>query len=101
MDLIQTNCCGLYELDGVFQEEPTLLVNFIRIVLGEGNFKGRFIVFSDVPKESKGGNDLASYILKNKLGLVYPTRGAKNPNSKNMLKVWIWEVNLINLKKHT
>lgn len=62
-----------------------------------------FIVFTDNVSEDKypddGGENLAKYIKKNKLGSFIVTRARRNPNTDHMVKVWVWTPNERNLKK--
>lgn len=58
-----------------------------------------FMIFSDAV-ENGNGKALASYITKNKLGTITATRGRRNPNSNNIIKVWVWSINRKALNKH-
>lgn len=59
-----------------------------------------FIVFTDnVSKKDSGGEGLAKYIKKNKLGSFIVTRARRNPNTDHMVKVWVWTPNERNLKR--
>lgn len=59
--------------------------------------KQAFIIFSDkaIGKgDSYGsGPKLADYIRQNDLGEVLETPEQYNPNSRNMIKVWVWTPN--------
>lgn len=54
-------------------------------------------IFSD-NKEGNGKN-LADAIRKYKLGKLTETPWAVNPNSENMIKVWVWRYNGRNVPK--
>jgi hypothetical protein len=51
-----------------------------------------FYIFSDVyePKKPTGGQALANYIIKHKLGTIHQSNVRVNKNSGNRIRVWIW-----------
>lgn len=51
--------------------------------------KFRFVIFTDINKRTYGSR-LAAYIVEHKLGDVIETGQHKNPNSRNMVRVWVW-----------
>src|ERR1700677_3513802 len=50
-----------------------------------------FILFSAV-RSGKYGSTLHAFIHENKLGEVWETEFKKNPNSNNLIKVYIWGI---------
>ena len=93
-DINSTSCCGLNEIHGVgYPPKDILLYVGERFV--EQEERVPFYFFTDT-REVGGGSDgknLASYITKHKLGRIVQSRYKRNPNSGNMLRVWIWETN--------
>jgi hypothetical protein len=51
-----------------------------------------FITFSD-NKDAGCGTKLAKYIRKHRLGGLTQTPWVENPNSNNLIRVWVWAVN--------
>ncbi len=54
--------------------------------------KGYSYIFSDSVVNGNG-QAIADFIRKHKLGSLIATRPRKNPNSGNMIKIWIWRFN--------
>lgn len=93
--LESTSCCGLDIFDGL--SNPLQVLNKIcRERYSDGGTQA-FVCFTDTVSNGNGKN-LCDYINKNKLGVVISTRQKKNPNSGNVIKVWIWSPNERNLK---
>ena len=58
-----------------------------------------FLSFSDIYRESaEGGQALADYIKKNKLGPIVQTTIRTNQNSGNRIRAWIWGPNATKLR---
>jgi hypothetical protein len=58
-----------------------------------------FLVFSDVSPR-RTAQKFAAHIRKHKLGTCATTPEARNPNSGNQLKVYLWRVDREALRKH-
>lgn len=58
----------------------------------EEDMDGAFIFFSTT-NDNKKGADVAAYVEKYKLGVIVKMRPTRNPNSENMLTMWVWTVN--------
>lgn len=100
MSLIETSCCGLSEVEGLSTNPKETLLEICHSKYDEwGPGKSQaFILFTDAVKY-KRGTMLAKYIEKNKLGVIYKTtRAKKNPNTNNLIIVWIWSPNEKNLR---
>lgn len=107
--LEETPCCGVQFIDSIQDETPkeTLLaVCAKKYEDGENEWgdysdpwEQAFLVFTDNVSDSDYGNKLAKYITEHKLGGVKATRQRRNPNTTNMIKVWVWTPNERNLKK--
>lgn len=50
-----------------------------------------FVIFSDTAGVNAGGSKLYRYIKENKLGNVMEFGPRMNPNTGNMIKLWVWE----------
>lgn len=97
-------CCGILELDRVSETTPE---DAIEVVAQDFEDSGEtpYLFFSDVhgnKGREESGWALAKYITKHKLGTVKsvsPAKGIKNPNSGNMLFMWVWMPNYKKLSK--
>jgi hypothetical protein len=102
VELNVTNCCGLGELHGInsfgYGNSKDILYDVAVYWFDEEEFNGRFLVFTDVNKCSVGDR-LTNYIRRNKLGKVQVSNKELNPNSTNMLKVYLWNVDIDAFKK--
>lgn len=92
-----TTCCGVGDLDGMNQS-PQSILRDVGERFVERNEYVPFYTFTDV-KPYAGALRLARYIRKNKLGTIIRSHEKRNPNSGNMLRVWIWETNKRNFIK--
>lgn len=91
--------CGLSYLSGL-DTDPKGIVDKVLKVRHEGdkNIREAFVLFSDradvyagtSQQRTTGGDALCRYIRENKLGSILETGARKNPNSGNMIKVWVW-----------
>lgn len=105
--LNHTACCGLDEIDGIDDTPKNVLVSVCedkypdREWAEDGDQIGQeqaFILFTDNVSDNNYGVNLAKYIKKNKLGTFTATRARENPNTGNMVRVWVWSPNEKNLK---
>lgn len=98
--LRETDCCGIRELTEVMGSETA---RDAVIDAAEGWFEkdmdGAYIFYS-VTSDSKIGHAIESYIGKYKLGMVHKTHSTRNPNSENMLTMWVWTINKTNFKAY-
>lgn len=91
-NLIKTECCGIRELDGVASSSSAReCVIDAAEKWHEEDMDGAFIYFSTVHTDR--GAEVGAYIRKYKLGVVTKMRPTLNPNSDNMLSMWVWTVN--------
>jgi hypothetical protein len=87
--------CGVTMLAGLHNSSPSQIVDK---VLKERNptdvkkIREAFVMFSDTDNGAlMGGNALYSYIRENNLGNIVEFGPRMNPNTGNMIKLWIWE----------
>lgn len=99
-DLVATRCCGIRELNGI---EDCSTAREAVVDAAEGWFEedkdGSYIFFSTT-NEHRIGHATAAYIEKYNLGVVHKTRPTRNPNSENMLTMWVWTVNKKNFEAY-
>lgn len=84
--------CGISMLSGLSSSPPRQIVNKILTQRATGDrkkIKEAFVLFSDTA-HSKGGNDLYRYIVENEIGNIMEFGPRKNPNTGNMIKLWVW-----------
>ena len=102
VELYDTSCCGMKELEGVSEYVPQeVLTNVAQDAGTEVNYA--YVIFSDIKSHQKrlhSGWGLASYITKHRLGTTTRVGPARNPHSGNSLYVWVWTVNVKVLTKH-
>lgn len=87
--------CGVTVLMGVSFLHPENIVHKIlkeRHPKDAKTMREAFVVFSDIdrPDSAYGGNFLCKYIRENKLGDIIEAGPRMNPNTGNMIKIWIW-----------
>lgn len=81
-----TSCCGLREIQNIYNSEPKDVLAVLRPRMAP------FVVFS-FPNNNEGkGKEITEYIRKYKMGEVYKTPDALNPNSGRQLAIYIWMV---------
>jgi hypothetical protein len=92
------DCCGIREISGLSQHRgpAAALKSFCRGVYkteyGTDASRFRYSIFSQI-QARQYGDKFAAYILEHKLGDVIETTGRHvNPNSGNVLKVFVWTV---------
>lgn len=80
-------CCGIKELANIGGQTPEAIIHYFK---GSG-VRAAFGVFSQVKNSPYGayGDNLVAYIRKHKLGTVRASSEARNPNSGNIIKMWI------------
>lgn len=86
--------CGVSILSGLNSTHPKDVVNKIlkeRAPTDRKFIREAFVMFSDTDNRgTKGGNALCAYIKDNKLGNIVEFGPRMNPNTGNMIKLWIW-----------
>lgn len=100
-------CCGLRELNRVSAHrtpEDALRSLFTIPSREYGNYttnkKFRYAVFTQAGGRSTYGKRLAAFIIEHKLGEIVETAGKHiNPNSRRLLKAWLWTVDHDALQK--
>lgn len=90
-------CCGNDEIYNL-QRDPTENVLKVAFQRYEEENKAAFYTFADVVG-FKNGSRLAKFIVKNNLGQIVETRSKRNPNTDNRIRVWIWDVDDVALKR--
>lgn len=84
--------CGVSTLKGLSHSTPEQIVYKIlreRAPTDYKKIREAFVVFSDT---SKGpGNRLYAYIKEKNLGNIVEFGPRKNPNTGNLIKLWVWE----------
>lgn len=93
-----TSCCGLNEIYDVGDNSPERNLSDVGERFVESKGYVPFYIFTDIA-DSNGGKNLAKYIKKHKLGRIIHSKAKRNPNSGNMLTVWVWETNKKNFIK--
>jgi hypothetical protein len=97
--LKETECCGIRELDGIMSDnDARKSVVDAAEQWHEEDVDGAFVFFSSFGSSTAGQN-IAAYIEKYKLGTVMKTRPTLNPNSGNVLTMWVWTVNKRNFRR--
>lgn len=84
--------CGVSMLSGINGSTPEQIVNKVlkeRSVNDYKKIREAFVVFSDTDNAA-GGNELCRYIKDNKLGAILEMGPRMNPNTGNMIKIWVW-----------
>lgn len=118
LELNRTRCCGLRELHGIqfgtfdpagkeyqwSHPTPEEIVWYVKgRMFAEANARDcAFITFSasnEYGHDYRIGDKLSAFIAKNRLGTVHKMKPARNPNSGNMLKAYLWRVNREAMKK--
>lgn len=88
--------CGVSILSGLSYDTPEAIVNKIIKQRSDGDYKKikeAFVVFSDRHRDyerDQGGNALYKYIKDNNLGDIMEFGPRMNPNTGNMIKLWVW-----------
>lgn len=96
--IARTNCCGIKEINAItFSTKPEQTILDITYDILSGDDDAAFFFFSDIFDAAKG-NALSDYIKKNKLGRCKKIGKKRNPNSNNMLTMWVWCINIRNFK---
>lgn len=96
--LQKTHCCGIRELDGV--QGCTALQAAIDAANDwfAGEVRNGAYIFFSTTSGHKIGHNLAVFIEEHGLGKVIQTKPNRNPNSGNLLTMWVWTVDKKNFK---
>lgn len=102
-------CCGVKEIGGVraaythntpgtFDQFEAGLRNYL--APNYGNPTNAYFIFTAVENTLTPayGEAFKAFILKNDLGTVMESAVNRNPNSNNPLRVYLWTMNLANVK---
>jgi len=100
MQLDHLNCCGIREISGLcgYSTGAAAFKAYLRQTLRCGLTHFRYVIFSQANRDEDAGSreeygeNFAAYLRDHKLGDVIETGEYVNPNSGNLLKVWIWTV---------
>lgn len=95
------DCCGVYEIHGIQQEgkTPKSIVKEIAVDYFYENSRCAYYIFTCQSSKSIGKR-LAKFVESNGLGTVTTLTSKRNPNSGNMIKMWMWAVNMGGLNKY-
>lgn len=93
MELFDTQYCHSKELEGVQGFDEELLVEAIEHS-NDTTFHFAYIWFSGAARKgyAKYAEELKTYIIYNDLGSVTQTAPHKNPNTTNVVTLYIWEI---------
>lgn len=96
MEIRPTMCCGVREYSGLNGRNKEILEYVIDYRFAIGHRLGqympenfRYLIFTD-NREFENGDSLRNFITERNLGTVIETASNHNPNSGNMVKVYIW-----------
>lgn len=89
-----TSCCGVFDLIDIFPpaKDKDGKPDFSQHMTQLSNGSYPFVFFAGQVYVYRYAQ-LAQYIRDNNLGKVHETVPANNPNSKNMIIAYLWEVN--------
>ena len=92
IDLFEGCCCGVREMHGISEcsTEQALRLFGQQAAYHSDNFSH---VFFTQAGSRRYGQNLAATITRLRLGKVVASEKKRNPNSRNLLKMWIWTVN--------
>ena len=79
-----TDCCGIEELYDL--REPNVVLCKVDMY----SERRAMIIFHDKVSSNTNGVRLARKIRREKLGSVQASKKKVNPNSGNMIRMWIW-----------
>jgi hypothetical protein len=86
--------CGVSVINGLNYTSPERIVYKVlkqRAATDRKLIREAFVVFSDTDNDrDRGGNSLCKYIKDNNLGTIMEMGPRMNPNSGNMIKIWVW-----------
>ena len=94
------DCCGIKEISGLSyaKNSAEAMYSFMNNSY-DWNQRFRYVIFSQAKTNATYGKKFAAFIRKHKLGSTVVTRGEhRNPNSGNVLKIWIWTINWFAVK---
>lgn len=94
VDLEQTECCGIEELHNLNKDPNVCLVR-----VAEESQRRAMIIFHDAIRYKKGSR-LARKIRAKKLGILQSSKKVMNPNSNNVIQMWIWYPDWVALDKY-
>jgi len=94
--------CGVQELRGVSVYEPSVLIR--RQIAPSRLNRLAHIVFSDSTRYNRpwtncSGSSFAQFIRDRNLGRVVRSTERRNPNSGNVIAVWIWTPNKVAVRR--
>jgi hypothetical protein len=96
--LASMGCCGVREVQGL-RSDPKQTILLIAKALFESEHNCAFIILNDA-NSNKRGQQAADLIRELKLGEISETRSKRNPNSRRLIKVWVWDYDRPALKKY-
>lgn len=91
MNVRKTSCCGIREIDGIIGAGSSKQA-FKEVWRQFSPMGGSFIMFS-CPTKYKMGRKFKQFIERHNLGTVHVSEVRKNPNSGNLLRMYMWTVN--------
>ena len=84
VDMEVTECCGIEQLYNLHTD-----INAILYKVHSDSERRAMIIFHDAVRYKKGSR-LANKIIREKLGKLQSSHKVMNPNSHNLIQMWIW-----------
>jgi hypothetical protein len=85
--------CGVSTLSGLSEATPQQIVDKVlkqRSDTDRKTIREAFVIFSDIADTGRGGNALYKHIKDNNLGEIMEFGPRMNPNTGNIIKLWVW-----------
>lgn len=107
MNVTYLSCCGVKELANIqFSIDPEDVLKHLYYTGFDK--RARFFVFTQADARNRNGTTtkstygvkLSKYIEKYNLGNVTRIGSGSNPNSSNVLTMWVWKINSSAFTKH-
>ena len=91
MQLIRMNCCGIYEVHGLWKDSPETSLTTLWALRKTHSKDWIALVMSfQTDGENNSGQELLDYIVEHNLGEIAVVSG-QNPNSGNDLTIVLWK----------
>lgn len=85
-------CCGIRELYDLGETDPVETISEVADAILNHNLDAAFYLFAD-NYANRNGHRLAAYIKEHKLGKLTVAPSTYNPNSRNSMRAWLWQIN--------
>lgn len=98
--LNRISCCGVREFCGLQTSTSKEIVEEVAHDMFEEASDYKFVILTDNNDYKwRDSKSFLKFVHKNNLGTVTKTDKAMNPNSGSRIQVFIWKVDITNLKK--